>query len=99
MFLMIKVGSDLNILASNWPQSDLRQIAAAFQKFVRQEHPFQRLDIDSSLALQMFEDNIFKAEQIPHIASKSSSGRSVTVYRVGTYFYSFSNLLCANFIS
>lgn len=44
---------------------------------------FQRLDIDSTLALKMFEDNVFKAEQIPHIATKSNSGQSVTVYRVG----------------
>lgn len=65
-------------------QNDFRQIAASFQKFVRNGFIFQRLDIDSSLALKMFEDNIFKTEQIPHIATKSNSGRSVTVYRVGT---------------
>jgi hypothetical protein len=31
----------------------------------------------------MFEDNVFKADQIPHIATKSSSGNTVTVYRCG----------------
>nr|CAG4637206.1 EOG090X0A3R [Ceriodaphnia reticulata]SVE73082.1 EOG090X0A3R [Ceriodaphnia reticulata] len=78
---------DVQLSLDTWTpsQSDFRQIAAAFQKFVRKEHPFQRLDIDSSLALKIFEDNIFKTEQIPHIASKSSSGRSVTVYRVGDH--------------
>lgn len=53
---------------------------------MRQDHIFQRLDVDSSVALKMFEDNAFKAEQIPHIATKSSTGRSVTVYRVGMFW-------------
>nr|SVE76530.1 EOG090X0A3R [Daphnia longispina] len=78
---------DVQLSLDDWvpSQSDLRQISASFQKFVRQNHSFQRLDIDSSVALKMFEDNAFKAEQIPHIATKSSSGQTVTVYRVGDH--------------
>lgn len=64
-------------------QNDFRQLAASFQKFVRGDHFIQRLDVSASLALEMFEDNAYKSEQIPHIATKSESGRSVTVYRVG----------------
>nr|SVE75901.1 EOG090X0A3R [Daphnia hispanica] len=78
---------DVQLNLDDWApsQNDLRQIAASFQKFVRQDHVFQRLDVDSSVALKMFEDNAFKAEQIPHIAAKSSTGRSITVYRVGDH--------------
>nr|SVE78376.1 EOG090X0A3R [Daphnia lumholtzi] len=78
---------DVQLNLKDWvpSQNDLRQIAAAFQKFVRQDHIFQRLDVDSSVALKMFEDNAFKTEQIPHIATKSSTGRSITVYRVGDH--------------
>nr|SVE88783.1 EOG090X0A3R [Daphnia sinensis]SVE89407.1 EOG090X0A3R [Daphnia sinensis]SVE90027.1 EOG090X0A3R [Daphnia sinensis] len=78
---------DIQLNLNDWvpSQNDLRQIAASFQKFVRQDHIFQRLDVDSSVALKMFEDNAFKTEQIPHIATKSSTGRSITVYRVGDH--------------
>lgn len=58
-------------------------MAGSFYKFVGQNLPIHRLDISSSLALAMFEDNVFKSEQIPQIAAKSASGETVTVYRVG----------------
>nr|SVE73701.1 EOG090X0A3R [Daphnia atkinsoni] len=78
---------DVQLNLEDWvpTQNDFRQIAASFQKFVRQDHVFQRLDVDSSVALSMFEDNAFKSEQIPHIATKSSTGRTITVYRVGDH--------------
>nr|CAG4647246.1 EOG090X0A3R [Megafenestra aurita]SVE92533.1 EOG090X0A3R [Megafenestra aurita] len=78
---------DVYLNLESWvpTQNDLRKIAATFQKFIRNNMIFQRLDIDSTLALKMFEDNVFKAEQIPHIATKSNSGQSVTVYRVGDH--------------
>nr|CAG4649530.1 EOG090X0A3R [Scapholeberis mucronata]SVE93762.1 EOG090X0A3R [Scapholeberis mucronata] len=78
---------DVHLNLDSWvpTKNDLRQIAASFQKFVRGDHFIQRLDVGASLALEMFEDNVFKSEQIPHIATKSESGSSVTVYRVGDH--------------
>ncbi|XP_076334114.1 large ribosomal subunit protein mL39-like [Tachypleus tridentatus] len=43
---------------------------------------FEWLKVDQSVALKMFEDNRYKTEQIPTIASRSSVNNSVTVYRV-----------------
>ena len=58
-------------------------MSAAMVKFCTNGHVIQRLEVNQSLALKMFEDNHFKQEQIPNIASKSESGQSVTLYRVG----------------
>ena len=46
---------------------------------------FEPLDIDASLAQEMFQDNQFKTQQIPYIASKSASGSKVTVFRMGEH--------------
>ncbi|KAB7496459.1 39S ribosomal protein L39, mitochondrial [Armadillidium nasatum] len=35
--------------------------------------PFQRLEVDAKLALRMFEDNMYKREQIPRMAAQSES--------------------------
>lgn len=37
-------------------------------------HRFERLEVDASLALEMFSDNSYKRTQIPQIAAQSSSG-------------------------
>lgn len=36
---------------------------------------FERLEVSTELALDMFEDNRYKADQIPHIASQLSEGK------------------------
>ena len=64
-------------------QAELRILAGCFYKFARAGHAIQRLDVDSSLALKIFEDNPFKVQQIPDIAAGSASGQTVTIYRVG----------------
>nr|CAG4643376.1 EOG090X0A3R [Ilyocryptus agilis] len=78
---------DVQLDIDNWQpsQDDFRIFSASFRKFAVNNYAFQRLDVDSSLALQMFENNTFKAEQIPDIAGKSNDGRSVTVYRLGDH--------------
>jgi len=43
---------------------------------------FERLDVDASVALDIFEHNRFKRDQIPSIAAQSPSGSSVTLYRM-----------------
>ena len=57
-----------------------------------------RLLVSESLALQMFEDNPYKSQQIPDIASKSQSGKTVTLYRVGKlhFFYLVYHVLILN---
>lgn len=66
-------------------QADLRKLGVALQKLCGENHTIQRLEVDSNLALKMFEDNSFKSEQIPQIAANSTSGQSVTLYRVGNH--------------
>lgn len=66
-------------------QVDLRKLGVALQKLCSENHVLQRLEVETNLALRMFEDNRFKSEQIPQIATNSSSGRSVTLYRVGNH--------------
>jgi large subunit ribosomal protein L39 len=36
---------------------------------------FERLEVNVDLALEMFKDNRYKTEQIPHIASQISEGK------------------------
>ncbi|XP_014666136.1 PREDICTED: 39S ribosomal protein L39, mitochondrial-like isoform X2 [Priapulus caudatus] len=43
---------------------------------------FERLEVDASVAQDMFADNRFKLEQIPDIAAKSKSQNTVTVYKL-----------------
>ena len=47
--------------------------------------PFERLDVKKDLALEMFEDNKYKREQIPEIASTSPNGNTITLYRIGDF--------------
>nr|CAD7449358.1 unnamed protein product [Timema bartmani]CAD7462621.1 unnamed protein product [Timema tahoe] len=54
-------------------------------KLCRQELKLERLSVDSQLALEMFEDNTHKSQQIPHIASQISHDNKVILYRVGDH--------------
>jgi large subunit ribosomal protein L39 len=47
------------------------QMVALCQKNLK----FERLEVDVDLALEMFKDNKYKTEQIPHIASQISEGK------------------------
>jgi large subunit ribosomal protein L39 len=70
-------------------QNDLRSISAAVHKMCCEDLKIHRLLVSESLALQMFEDNPYKSQQIPDIASKSPSGKTVTLYRVGKLYFFF----------
>ncbi|KAH8019044.1 hypothetical protein HPB51_016144 [Rhipicephalus microplus] len=52
------------------------------RRLATKPHHFERLDVDASVALRMFEDNKYKAEQIPRIAAASPTGNTVTLYRL-----------------
>ena len=60
-------------------------ISASMHRLAERELPFERLVVDEKLAAEMFADNKYKTKQIPNIASKSKSGKSVTIYRVGDH--------------
>nr|CAD7413186.1 unnamed protein product [Timema poppensis] len=75
----VKSGSfvyDVDIGLDNWQPSEaeLRIISGEMVKLCRQELKLERLSVDSELALEMFEDNRHKSQQIPHIASQISHG-------------------------
>ena len=46
---------------------------------------FERLVVSEPVALEMFEDNRFKTDQIPAIAGSSREAGKVTVYRTGDH--------------
>uniref|UniRef100_A0A0K8R5D9 Large ribosomal subunit protein mL39 n=1 Tax=Ixodes ricinus TaxID=34613 RepID=A0A0K8R5D9_IXORI len=73
---------DLNI--ENWqPREDeLDVLSGMGRRLTAAGHRFERLEVDASLALKIFEDNKYKVEQIPRIASMSATGNSVTLYRL-----------------
>ncbi|EEC05162.1 39S ribosomal protein L39, putative, partial [Ixodes scapularis] len=73
---------DLNI--ENWqPREDeLHVLSGMGRRLTAGGHRFERLEVDASLALKIFEDNKYKVEQIPRIASMSATGNSVTLYRL-----------------
>lgn len=74
------VGLDIE----NWqPRLDeLRVLSRIGKKVIIAGNRFEQLEVDASLALKMFEDNKYKVEQIPDIASSSPTGSTVTLYRL-----------------
>ena len=76
---------DLNISEWSPTKEELMAISASMHRLSEKVLPFERLVVDQKLAVEMFADNKYKAKQIPNIASKSKSGHSVTLYRVGDH--------------
>lgn len=54
-------------------------------KLSRKKLPFERLEVDVDLALDMFQENKYKSHQIPEIAQSSSNNKTVCLYRVGDF--------------
>lgn len=86
----VKTGSfvyDVDVGLDNWQPSkdELRIMSSQIVGFCHQNHRFERLEVSTDLALEMFEDNKFKTEQIPFIATQISEGKSVVLYRVGDH--------------
>ncbi|XP_076062095.1 mitochondrial ribosomal protein L39 [Oratosquilla oratoria] len=78
---------DVDLKMDKWKPTvaELRLLSAEMVKLSMASHDFERLEIDASLALKMFEDNRYKKAQVPHIAAQSQSGNAVVVYRVGNF--------------
>ncbi|KDR10946.1 39S ribosomal protein L39, mitochondrial [Zootermopsis nevadensis] len=86
----VKTGSfvyDVNIGLDNWQpvQDELRIMSAQMVNLCQKNLKFERLEVNIDLALEMFKDNKYKTEQIPHIASQISDRKTVVLYRVGDH--------------
>ncbi|XP_018343157.1 PREDICTED: 39S ribosomal protein L39, mitochondrial isoform X1 [Trachymyrmex septentrionalis] len=64
--------------------SELYAMSALFVKLNNRELLLERLEVPSSIALDMFQDNPFKSQQIPNIVKNSNNDR-VTLYRIGDH--------------
>lgn len=78
---------DVDLKIPTWKptKEELRVLSGEMVKLVMANNTFERLEVDASLALEMFSDNRFKKIQIPHIAAQSSSGNTVVLYKVGDF--------------
>lgn len=85
----VKSGSfvyDVHVDLDNWQpsQDELRIMSSQIVNLSQKGLKFERLEVNIDLALEMFKDNKYKTEQIPHMASQmSSKGTSVVLYRIG----------------
>nr|ACO11499.1 Mitochondrial 39S ribosomal protein L39 [Caligus rogercresseyi] len=78
---------DVDLKFCDWTPSkeELMSFSAYMHRLAERELPFERLVVDASVALRIFEDNQYKTKQIPSIAANSKSGNSVTLYRLGEH--------------
>ncbi|XP_041373629.1 39S ribosomal protein L39, mitochondrial-like [Gigantopelta aegis] len=78
---------DADLKIPHWKPSavELNILGGQGVKLYHDDFKFERLDVDASLASQMFEDNRFKSQQVPLIAAESESGSRITLYRMGTH--------------
>lgn len=65
-----------DIELSNLPEwtptdNELRILSASMVKLAQKSYQFDRLVVSEELALDMFQDNKFKKEQVPNIAQQS----------------------------
>ncbi|KAK3886822.1 hypothetical protein Pcinc_009047 [Petrolisthes cinctipes] len=86
----VRTGSfvyDVDLKIPTWTptKEELRTLSGEMVKLAMAGHRFQRLEVDASLALKMFEDNHYKTLQIPHIAAQSSTGNTVVLYQIGNF--------------
>ncbi|KAK6644488.1 hypothetical protein RUM43_000755 [Polyplax serrata] len=77
---------DVFMNVADWKPSpeELRILTAEFLSFVRENHKIERLRVKKAIAAEIFEDNPFKAAQIPQICAEAED-HSITLYRVGDH--------------
>ena len=85
---IIKSGSfiyDVYLELPDWKPTDqeMRALSAEYVKLLNLELPIERIVTTENIAIDMFQDNPFKSEQIPDIAK--SNNNEVTLYRVGNH--------------
>lgn len=52
-------------------ENELRILSASMVKFAQKSYKFDRLAVSEELALDIFQENKFKKEQVPNIAQQS----------------------------
>ncbi|XP_017892538.1 39S ribosomal protein L39, mitochondrial [Ceratina calcarata] len=85
---IIKSGSfiyDVHLELDDWKPTDqeMRAFSAQYMKLVNQALPIERIDTTESIALDIFQENPIKSEQIPDIAK--SNNNKVSLYRIGQH--------------
>jgi len=75
---------DMYLPLPDWQptQAELTCLSRIAGKLSHQEKKIERLDVDISVALKMFEDNKFKSKQIPAIAAQSTDESTITLYQM-----------------
>lgn len=78
----VKSGSfvhDIFIEEQSWAptKDELRTISAEMVKLAAKNLKIERLDVSIDLALEMFQDNPYKKEQLPSIQGSTSSGKLI----------------------
>lgn len=71
---------------SNLPEwsptdNELRILSANMVKLAQKSYQFDRLSVSEKLALDIFQDNKFKKEQIPHIVQQSV-GNDYLIFKI-----------------
>jgi len=86
----VKSGSFVyDVELSNLPEwtpteNELRILSANMVKLAQTSYRFDRLAVSEELALDIFQDNKFKKEQVPNIAQQSID-KKVILYRIGDH--------------
>jgi len=71
---------------TEWTPTDneLRILSANMVKLAQKSYKFERLAVSEEIALNIFQDNKFKKEQVPNIAQQSVD-KKVILYRIGDH--------------
>lgn len=78
---------DVDLKTTDWKPSSAEKncLSRIGAQLGYADNRFEPLTVDATVAAKMFEDNRFKSAQIPNMAAKSSTGNTVTVYRMGDH--------------
>lgn len=77
IWILVKSGSFVyDVELSNLPEwtpteNELRILSANMVKLAQKSYQFERLAVSKELALEIFQENKFKKEQIPNISQQS----------------------------
>ncbi|XP_060529512.1 large ribosomal subunit protein mL39 [Cylas formicarius] len=76
---------DIQLGLTDWKpsQSELKVLSIDFIKFCQNNYPIEYLDVSKEFALEMFQINPHKSQQIPNIAAHN--GDKVTLFRAGPH--------------
>lgn len=77
-----------NLLEWTPTENELRILSANMIKLAQKSYQFERLAVSEEFALNMFQDNKFKKEQVPNISQQSIGN----IYKLVTLIQYFINL-------